>query len=96
MPETTIDAQLYSPVARDESGAVDVKLGADHPGFHDPEYRARRSAIAELSVDWSPGDPVPGVDYTAVEHGVWRIVSAELAPLHQEFCLLYTSDAADE
>lgn len=76
------ESQLYAPVERDEAGLVNVLLGADHPGFHDPAYRARRNDIAALSVDWKPGDPVPEVEYSEVEHEVWRIVSRELEPLH--------------
>ena len=82
--DSDTQAQLYSPVERNASGAVSVLLGADHPGVNDPAYRERRNDIAALSVDWQPGDAVPVVDYTPVEHDVWRIVSRELDPLHRE------------
>lgn len=75
-------AQLYAPVLRDDNGAVAVVLGAGHPGFSDPAYRARRNALAALALDWRPGHPVPEPTYTAVEHGVWRAVLRELEPLH--------------
>jgi phenylalanine-4-hydroxylase len=54
------------------------ELPADHPGFADPEYRARRNAIAALSVDHVPGQPIPHVEYTEVEHETWRTVCREL------------------
>jgi phenylalanine-4-hydroxylase len=72
----------YSPVAR-TGGAVEVQLDGAHPGFADPEYRARRNAIAALSVDHRPGEPVPAVDYSDVEHDVWRTVARELKPKHE-------------
>lgn len=75
-------SQLYAPVVRDGRGQVEVVLGPDHPGFRDPEYRLRRNQLAALSLDWSPGDPVPTAEYTEAEHEVWRIIARELEPLH--------------
>jgi len=76
-------ASGYSPVIATPDGDVEVELDADHPGFADPQYRARRNAIAALSVGYKPGDPIPAVDYTAQEHEVWQIVSGELAAKHR-------------
>jgi phenylalanine-4-hydroxylase len=73
------EAQLYAPVTVADDGRVEVHLAADHPGFADPEYRARRNHIASLSLDWRPGMPVPRVDYTEQETSVWRTVTRELA-----------------
>jgi len=65
------------------AGAEDiVQLDQNHPGFRDPEYRARRNHIAQQAVRWRPGDPVPEVQYTDVEQQVWRTVWEHLAPLH--------------
>jgi phenylalanine-4-hydroxylase len=72
----------YSPVEVTDDGSVVVHLEADHPGFSDPAYRDRRNAIALLSLEHRPEDPIPVIDYTDQEHGVWRIVSDELAPKH--------------
>ena len=42
------EAQLYAPVTR-SGDDVTVHLADDHPGAVDPEYRARRNAIAALA-----------------------------------------------
>lgn len=84
------EAQLYSPVTKGDDGQVVVHLGQDHPGFNDPEYRARRSEIAAASMDWQPGDPVPVIEYTEAEHEVWRTVCRELPAKHDRYaCRAY-------
>ena len=53
------EAQLYSPVTKDEEGGVTVHLGDDHPGVNDPAYRERRNAIAAAALDWDAGRSDP-------------------------------------
>ena len=53
------EAQLYTPVTRSGEGEVIVHLSDDHPGAVDPEYRARRNALAALAMEWQPGTPLP-------------------------------------
>jgi phenylalanine-4-hydroxylase len=89
------EAQLYAPVTRGEDGAVEVALGANHPGVDDPVYRARRNAIAALALDWQPDQPVPHAEYTPEEQDVWRTVSAELAVLHRELACRQFLDGAE-
>ena len=62
-----------------------VELAADHPGFHDPEYRRRRNEIAQLALKYHGGDPVPRVAYTEEEQEVWRDVWQHLEPLHARY-----------
>lgn len=62
-----------------------VSLDPDHPGFHDAEYRARRNSIARQSLAYAGEGPVPDVEYTDEEQGVWRTVWQELDPLHAVF-----------
>lgn len=59
-----------------------VQLEADHPGFADPAYRARRDQIAAIAVGYESGQPVPQAPYSAAEEEVWRVVWRELAPRH--------------
>jgi phenylalanine-4-hydroxylase len=68
-------------VARTAQGQVVVHLDADHPGVADPEYRARRDAIAQLATDWNPDELPPVVDYTEAENRTWRTVCRHLRPL---------------
>jgi phenylalanine-4-hydroxylase len=82
MPE---EGQYFAPVVQGEDGGVEVKLGASHPGAADPDYQARRNAIARLALLWRPGQPLPRIDYTEAEHGLWQLVSGELAVRHRRF-----------
>src|SRR5688500_12064170 len=61
------------------------ELPEDHPGFSDPEYRARRARIAEVGEAYRKGDPIPDVTYTAEEDSVWHVVSSELAVKHRTY-----------
>lgn len=84
------EAQLYSPVTQSDDGKVEVHLGKDHPGFNDADYRARRNAIAAVSMDWQPGTPARAIEYDEAEQNVWRVVCRELAPKHQKYaCRAY-------
>jgi phenylalanine-4-hydroxylase len=61
-----------------------VKLDPDHPGFRDPDYRARRNAIAQIAMTYTPGSPIPTAPYTELEHGVWQTIWKALGPAHRE------------
>jgi phenylalanine-4-hydroxylase len=89
-------ADLYAPVVRDGSGDVEVVLGADHPGFSDAGYRARRNALAALALDWRPGDPLPEPAYSDVEHDIWRTIDRALAPLHRDHACRAFLDAKED
>ena len=60
-----------------------VKLDPDHPGFKDPEYRARRNQIAQIALSHVPGEAIPPAPYSAEEHGVWQTIWKALGPAHE-------------
>jgi len=62
-----------------------VQLDPDHPGFRDPEYRARRNAIAQIAVDYKLGERIPDAVYTEDEHKVWKIIREKLEPVHAKY-----------
>jgi phenylalanine-4-hydroxylase len=69
-----------------------VQLDPDHPGFRDREYRKRRNQIAQLAMNFQPGDQIPDAPYTAEEHQVWRAIWRALEPAHQKHaCAEYLS-----
>jgi phenylalanine-4-hydroxylase len=61
-----------------------VNLDPDHPGFRDPDYRARRNAIAEIAMNYRPGQPIPRAPYTKLEHEVWQTIWKALGPAHRK------------
>jgi phenylalanine-4-hydroxylase len=70
-------------------------LPADHPGFSDSAYRARRAAIAAVGADYRRGEPISDVAYTPEEDALWRLVSAELRAKHQRDACQEYLDAAE-
>jgi phenylalanine-4-hydroxylase len=89
------EGQLYSPVTTGEDGSVTVHLAHDHPGANDPVYRARRGEIAAAALAWSPGEPIPHIDYTESEEHVWRTVSEELPAKWDRYAINEFREAVD-
>jgi phenylalanine-4-hydroxylase len=58
-------------------------LGLDHPGANDLQYRKRRDFISSLANRAHTQNFIPTLEYTEEEHGVWKIVNQNLAPLHK-------------
>ena len=74
------------------NGTLDAgqDLSADHPGFNDPDYRARRAEIDQLARAYQHGDRVPVVAYTDIENQTWGEVYRQLQVLHDRHaCAAY-------
>lgn len=76
IPKSINDLQISQTTL--EYGA---ELQADHPGFNDTVYRARRRSIVQLSYDYRPGQPLPSVDYLDVENETWKTIVEKLSAL---------------
>ena len=77
----------------DDVGFKEISLlPIDHPGAHDPKYRARRNFIARLAKQYreDPQHVIPDVDYMPQETAIWRHVYDHLEETHRRrACSLY-------
>lgn len=76
-----------------EAGAA---LQADHPGFADRAYRARRAEVDRLARDYRHGGEFPVVQYNQAENATWRVVYQRLAVLRRRYaCAEYRRALSD-
>jgi phenylalanine-4-hydroxylase len=69
---------------------------ADHPGFHDAVYRARRGDLARLSSEHQWDQPIAHIDYTAEETMVWTTVWERMEPLWEQYACKEYREALQE
>ncbi len=71
-------------------------LQADHPGFADPAYRARRAKVDAVARSYRHGGEFPLVAYTPTENATWREVYGRLDALRRRHaCREYRRAFAD-
>lgn len=89
-----VDARPVTATDEVAAGRNDiVQLDPDHPGFRDGEYRARRNQIAQLAMNYQPGDAIPDAPYTDDEHRVWQTIWKALRPAHRQHACRQYLDA---
>lgn len=65
-------------------GGTDL-INADHPGFHDQDYKRRRGDIVALANEYTHGSEIARISYTDDETKTWGAVYSKLKELHGEF-----------
>eukprot|EP00388_Colpodella_angusta_P018127 GDKJ01045025.1.p1 GENE.GDKJ01045025.1~~GDKJ01045025.1.p1 ORF type:complete len:404 (+),score=80.69 GDKJ01045025.1:36-1214(+) len=70
-----------------------VDLEADHPGFADKNYRARREQIAEIARVYKGGERIPDINYTDAENATWSVVWDKLTDLYEIYACKEFNDA---
>lgn len=62
-----------------------AELDADHPGFKDREYRARRQYFADIAKKHRHGEPIPRVEYTQREIDTWTAIYDKVVHLYEKY-----------
>lgn len=82
VPEIHLPTSIHEISNGDRILGFGADLAEDHPGFHDAEYKERRTYIAHLAKTHIVGEPIPDVEYTEAETYVWAEVLTKLSKLY--------------
>ena len=80
-PRHISELDLIAPRIKDAGS----DLEADHPGFHDKVYRARRTAQAQVALLHKHGEELPLIDYTNEEVSTWGTIYNKLTEVHAKY-----------
>lgn len=56
---------------------------ADHPGFRDEEYKARRKQITDLAFQYKVNEPIQPIEYNESEKATWKVCYDALKKLYK-------------
>jgi len=76
-PRKMVDLDTFA----DKVLEMGEELDSDHPGAKDAVYRARRAEITKIAKTYKTGQPIPHVEYTAVENETWAAVFNKLTTM---------------
>ncbi|HAA55614.1 MAG TPA: phenylalanine 4-monooxygenase [Myxococcales bacterium] len=79
-----VGSTANSLISLDRDQRAVVELDPEHPGFRDMEYRERRNQIAQIAMEYIPGEAVPDAPYVDAEHNVWKTVWEAIDPVHEK------------
>ena len=65
------------------------------PDVNDPAYRERRNHIAARAVAWTPGDPIPRIEYTDADLRRHVDIAFEIAKRYDVDISMLVDDAGD-
>lgn len=65
-------------------GGTDL-INDDHPGFHDQDYKKRRTQIITIAQTYEHGIEIPRITYTDEETRTWEAVYTRLAECHKQW-----------
>lgn len=92
MTVQTLESSLPSMLGAALSPEI-IQLKFDHPANDDVDYQRRRGLITEVSLRYREGEPVPRVEYTEAEDGVWRTIRQRTDEVHARFACQRYRDA---
>ena len=101
-PAQTAVESIWFPINKEDLDYVSQSsedggiLSSDHPGFHDPVYRARRRMIADTALQYHHGQRLPTIEYTPSEEQTWRTVYEALRAASRSYAVDEYNRIVDE